>query len=246
MSRGLPVHRVALVVGLQNYKEADRIVRLLTPENGRITALARSARSSTKRFGGTLDIGNRIEVTMRPPRGAGGWWGLEKATLEDGRAHLRADLERLSLLAYCTDVCGQLAREDHPEPKLFGLLDMAISLLDAMTTAPSPLFRLGFEAKALTFAGVGPQFTVCVACGEPLDGPLRIAPTGAHHARCSDSPSAVTEAWLHAVEKARRTPLKDSMDGALPEGPSWALAEAIEVHLGKRLRSRSVLAALTA
>ena len=67
------------MVGLQDYKEADRIVRLLTPENGRITALARSARSSSKRFGGTLDIGNRIEVTLRPPKGVGGWWSTDLA-----------------------------------------------------------------------------------------------------------------------------------------------------------------------
>lgn len=245
VSRGLPVHRQAIVVGLQNYKEADRIVRLLTPQNGRITALARSARSSTKRFGGALDIGNRIEVTLRPPKGAGGWWAFEKASLEDGRAHLRSDLDRLTLLAYCTEVCGQLAREDHSEPKLFGLLDMAISLLDAMSAPPSSLFRIGFEAKALTFAGVGPQLTVCVACGEPLDGATTIAAAGAHHSHCSDSSNLVSMEWLHAVENARRTPLKTSIDGALPPGPQWALAEAIEVHLGKRLRSRSVLATLT-
>lgn len=245
VSRGLPVHRQALVVGLQNYKEADRIVRLLTPQNGRITALARSARSSTKRFGGALDIGNRIEVTLRPPKSAGGWWAFEKANLEDGRAHLRTDLDRLTLLTYCTEVCGQLAREDHAEPKLFGLLDMAISLLDAMSEPPSPLFRIGFEAKALTFAGVGPQLLVCVACGERLDGPTSIAAAGAHHAHCSDSLNMVSLEWLEAVENARRTPLKDSMDSTMPPGPQWAFAEAIEAHLGKRLRSRSVLATLT-
>ena len=246
MSRGLPVHRVALVVGLQDYKESDRIVRLLTPESGRVTALARSARSSTKRFGGTLDIGNRIEVTLRPPRSAGGWWGLERASLEDGRPHIRSDLDRLALLAYCTEVCGQLAREDHAEPKLFGLLDMAVSLLDAMTGPPSSLFRLGLEAKALTFAGVGPQLTACVACGEPLDGRLVMATNGAHHSHCSDSSQSVTVDWLKAVEHARRTPLKDSIDSETPHGPMWALAEAVEAHLGKRLRSRSVLATLTA
>ena len=246
MSRGLPVHRIALVVGLQDYKESDRIVRLLTPENGRITALARSARSSTKRFGGALDIGNRLEVTLRPPRSAGGWWGLDRTSLEDGRPHIRSDLSRLALLAYCTEVCGQLAREDHAEPKLFGLLDMAVSLLDAMTDAPSPLFRLGMESKALTFAGVGPQLTACVACGEPLEGRLSISTYGAHHAHCTDSQSPVDRAWLQAVEHARRTPLKQSIDAALPAGPVWALAEAIEAHLGRRLKSRSVLATLTA
>ena len=83
------------MVGIQNHREADRIVRLLVPEQGRITALARSARSSTKRFGGALDIGNRLEVSLRPPKSADGWWGLDSAILEDGRIHARSDLERL-------------------------------------------------------------------------------------------------------------------------------------------------------
>jgi len=234
-----------LVVGIQDYKEADRIVRLLIPENGRISALARSARSSSKRFGGTLDIGNRIDVTLRPPRSADGWWYLDTAMLQDGRPHVRTDLERLALLAYCTDVCGQLAREDHAEPKLFGLLDMAISLLDAMSDPPSTLFRLGLEAKALTFAGVGPQLLDCVNCGEALDGRLSLSPAGAHHAQCSDSRDEVNLTWLKAVEHARRTPLRDSIDTPTPPGPAWALAEAIEAHLGRSLRSRSVLATLT-
>lgn len=244
MSRGLPLQRTGIIVGVQDHREADRIVRLLTPDNGRITALARAARKSNRRFGGALDIGNRVEATLRPPKGA--WWGLDAATLQDGRTHTRKDLERITLLAYAAEVCGKLAREDHPEPKLFGLLDMALSLIDAMTNAPSPLFRLGLEAKALTFAGVGPQLTCCVACGGALDSQLTISAIGAHHRHCSDVGVAVDPEWLKAVEHARRTPLRDLIDVPLPPGPRWALAEAIETHLGRNLRSRSVLATLSA
>ena len=243
MSRGLPIQRTGIVVGLQNHREADRIVRLLTPENGRITALARSARKSSRRFGGALDIGNRIEATLRPPRGE--WWGIDSATLIDGRPHARKDLELIALLAYSAEICGTLARQDHPEPKLFGLLDMTLSLIDAMSHAPSPLFRLGLEAKALTFAGVGPQLTRCVACNGPLDGALVLCAVGAHHRHCADHGSTVDVQWLHAVEQARRTPLRESVDVDCPTGPRWALAEAIEVHLGRSLRSRSVLATLS-
>jgi DNA repair protein RecO len=246
VSRGLAIHRTAIVVGLQNHREADRIVRLLIPENGRISALARSARSSSKRFGGTLDIGNRLEVTLRPPRSIDGWWGLEAATLEDGRAHIRSDLERLSLLAYCTEVCSKLAREGHAEPKLFGLLDMTLSLLDAMTSAPTPCFRLGLEAKALTFAGLCPQMLRCANCEDPLQGPITLSATGAHHRACNSAGPEVSVGWLETVEQARRTPLRESIDTPMPPGPIWALAEAIESHLGTRLRSRSVLATLSA
>ena len=245
MSRPLAVHRTAIVVGLQDHREADRIVRLLIPENGRITALARAARSSTKRFGGALDLGNKLEVTLRPPKSAGGWWGLDSASLEDGRPHIRSDLERLALLAYCTEVCSQLARQDQGEPKLFGLLDMALSLLDAMSHPPSALFRLGLETKALTFAGVGPHLSTCVVCGSAIDDPCTLSPQGAAHLGCGIAGPTVPSAWLQAVELARRTPLRENIDTTAPQGPNWAFAEAIEAHLGRRLRSRSVLATLS-
>jgi hypothetical protein len=85
----------------------------------------------------------------------------------------------------------------------------------------------------------------CVNCGEALDGPLSLSPAGANHAQCSDSTVEVSLPWLTTVEHARRTPLRDSIDTAVPPGPAWALAEAIEAHLGRGLRSRSVLATLT-
>jgi len=245
VSRPLAVHRSAIVVGLQDHREADRIVRLLVPESGRITALARSARSSTKRFGGALDLGNKLEVTMRPPKNSNGWWGLDSAALEDGRPHVRSSLERLALLAYCTEVCGQLAREDHPEPKLFGLLDMALSLLDAIVEPPSTLFRLGLETKALTFAGVGPELTRCVNCGSPIEDPATLLPHGASHLGCGSPGRTAHVAWLNAVENARRTPLRDTIDHPISDGPAWAFSEAIEAHIGRGLRSRSVLATLS-
>jgi DNA repair protein RecO (recombination protein O) len=231
------------VVGLQDYREADRIVRLLTPENGRITALARNARKASRRFGGSLDIGNRIEATLRPPRSS--WWGLDAALLQDGRTHARTDLDRITLMAYATEVCGQLSREDHPEPKLYGLLDMAITLIDAMSGPASQLFRLGLEAKALTFAGVAPCLTACRSCNEELADQMLLTHAGAFHPMCSNTGEAVNARWLLAVEGARRTPLRDSIDVPLPSGPQWVLAELIEEHLGRRLRSRSVLASLT-
>ena len=243
MSRPLPVHRTAIVVGLQEHREADRIVRLLTPENGRITAHARNARKSSRRFGGALDIGNRIEATLRPPKG--GWWGLDSALLEDGRTHARGDLDRIALMAYATEVCGQLAREDHPEPKLYGLLDMAITVIDALSGPVSPLFRLGLEAKALTFAGIAPRLNVCMTCGLQPEGQMQLTTAGVHHYACSRDGEAVSTPWLAAVETARRTPLRESIDVPVPPGPQWALAELLEQHLGRRLRSRSILATLT-
>ncbi len=246
MGRAPPEHAPAIVVGLVDFGEADRVVRLLSPDHGLVAALARRARSSRRRFGGALDLGNKVEAALRPGRGE--LWHLDAARLLDGRLHAHGDVERLGLLAYTAEVAGALARPHHPEPRLFGLLDVAGVLLDSVTAPPSPLFRMAFEAKALTFAGLRPALDRCAGCGRPFDaGEERaFAPWagGAVHPACQAGATPVPPGWTEAVEAARRTPLRELVDAAPPPGPRWLLADAIEAHLGRALRSRRVLAAI--
>lgn len=236
----------AIVLGHVDFGERDRIVRLLSPDHGRVACLARGARGSRRRFAGALDLGNRIQAHLRPGRGE--LWHLDEAVLEDGRTGARQDLLRLSLLAYAVELCGGLAREHQPEPRLYGLLDMACLLLDAMTAAPGAAFRAGLEAKALTFAGLAPTLARCAACGEALlpGEELAFEPHkgGATHRACSPGLPPVPAAWAAAVEAARRAPLRELIDLPLPPGPGWALAEMVEGHLGRPLQSRRLLAAL--
>lgn len=227
-----------------DFGDSDRIVRLLTPDLGRVAALARRARSSRRRFGGALDTGNLVEIRVRPGRGE--LWTLEGAKLLDGREGARADLVRLTLLAYACELCGALSREAHPEPRLYGLLEMATLLLDAMTDAPAAAFRVGMEAKALTFAGLAPALDRCCHCGGPPEAGMRFhaAGGGAAHHHCEALGQPVSITWLSAVEAARRTPLRDLIDTELPAGPAWALSDAVQAHLGRGLKSRRVLASL--
>jgi len=244
VARRPPEWEPAIVVGGADYGEADRVVRLLTPRWGRVAALARGARRKNRRYGGALDQGNRVEAALR--RGSGSLWHLDEASLVDARLGARRDLGRLGLLGYAVELCAALAREDHEEPRLFGLLDMSGLLLAAMTGPPGELFRLGMEAKALTFAGLQPALSRCPGCDEPIDDPAVFLPAhgGAWHVRCHPGEGMpVSLAWLEAVERARRTPLRDLVDEGAPPGPAWALSDAIEAHLGQPLRSRRVLAA---
>ena len=237
-----PAWEPAIIAGGLDYGDSDRIVRMLTPSFGRVAALARKARASRRRFGGALDTGNRIDAALRP--GHGDLWHLDEATLVDGRLGARQDLSKLANLAYACEACFELSRENHPEPRLFGLLDTAGLLLDGATDPPADLFRLGLEAKALTFAGLAPALDRCAACGEPPDEPMTFQPEGggALHARCDAAGGTpVSLAWLAALERARRTPLRDLLDERAPDGPDHALSDAIAAHLGRPLKSRAIL-----
>lgn len=235
---------LAIVVGHTDYREADRIVQLLTAEHGRLPVLARSARRSVKRFGGALDLGNRVTAMLRPGRGE--LWHLDGADLDHGRPHLRDDLERITLAAYACELVSSLARTEQPEPRLYGLLDVALMVLDAMTAPPTPTFRLALEAKALTFAGLTPVLDRCVSCGEDLvDGRLVLDPSagGLLHERCGGGVRlSVDDA--RALERARRTPLAELVDTPPPQCDLWLLYDLMCWQTGRSLKSKSMAASL--
>jgi recombinational DNA repair protein (RecF pathway) len=170
--------------------------------------------------------------------------------VEDGRARLRNSFARLTLAAYFCEVAGSLAREDHAEPRLYGLLETALLVLDAVDTDPASALRAGFEAKALTFAGIAPVLDRCVACSRAPDADLWFSPAGGgvFHVGClpagDASAVAVSPAFAQALEAARRAPLASLVDTALPPGPIDALSDCVAVHLGRPLQSRALLDAL--
>lgn len=229
----------AIVVGRQDYGESDRILRFLSPDEGKVSALARGAR---RRHGG-LDVGVRAVVRLR--HGRGELETLVAGEVVDARIHLRDGLGRLTTAMYACELCGALAREAQAEPRLYGLCDMALTLLDASSADPAPAFLLGLEAKALTFAGIGPVLDRCVACAdgiEPMMGFSAVA-GGLLHRRCGAG-EAVTAAYAAALEFGRRAPLRDLLDAELPEGGRALLSDAVSAHLGRALPSRTVLDAL--
>ncbi len=238
MVTGAPRELDAVVLGHVDYGERDRIVRLLTPELGRIAALARNARGSRHRFAGALDLGSRVQALVEP--GRGDLWHLREATLTSGRIHLREDLVRLALAAYGCELVGGLAQEERPEQRLFGLLEVFLTVLDGLVAPPGGLFRIGLEIKALTCAGIAPVLDRCARCGGGLAAAAAFsaAAGGAVHAEC-DAGEEISGAFLAAVEEARRTRLLDLVDRTPPPGPAWCLAAFAEHHLGRGLHTRA-------
>ncbi|MBN2798922.1 MAG: DNA repair protein RecO [Deltaproteobacteria bacterium] len=225
-----------VVTGAMDYREADRIVRLLSASHGRVSLLLRDARRSRRRFVGLGDVGNEVSVEVRPGRG--------ELLLVTGGEVLRApsrardDLERLALLWYGAEVCSALAPEGQACERLPRLLEVWIDLLETLT--PGSLARTALEAKALTFAGLAPSLVRCAACGERLTDPAVFGHGhgGAMHQGCGEG-VRVEARHLLELEAARRTPLADL--GAAEGYGGWLLSDFITYQLGRALLSRALL-----
>ncbi len=229
----------AIVVGRQDLGEADRIVRLLTPSEGRVDLLARGARRSARRFAGALEPGTRLRVTRK--RGRGALATLVDADVVRTPRRPRDDYGLLVALAYGCEVAAALSREGLGADKGFGLLEVWLDCLEA-PTAPGLASRLAYEAKALTFAGLAPALTRCAVCGGALLGTVRWSEEagGGLHVDCGAG-EAVDAAELATLDALRRTPLADTITAAGPAGSAFRLAGFIEHHTRRALVARRLL-----
>ncbi len=158
----------AFLVRSINYGESDKIVHLLTREQGKVAVLAKAARKSKKRFGAALSPYTLIEVRFRH-RSSGGLGRLSEATVLEPFPKVATSLPRMALAGYFTELCRETVPEGKPEPEIFDLLHSAFRLLEQRR--PNRAMVRAFEMNFLHRLGLSPRLHVCSApgCGTPID-----------------------------------------------------------------------------
>jgi DNA repair protein RecO (recombination protein O) len=226
-----------------DYGERDRVATLLSRERGKLSAFARGARSSQRRFGGALEPFNLLSVELTE-RG-GDLWSLESASVERAFGAVRGDLARIACASYAVELSRELVRDAEPHEDLFDRLAAYLERIDAAPAQPWDL--RAFELDALRSAGLMPSLDGCARCGRPAgDGSARFDPAqgGVLCASCGPlaGPGGL-EMGGEALVALRRLQ-RGEPAGAPPPVAAEArslLGAYVEYHLGKRLHSRRFL-----
>jgi DNA repair protein RecO (recombination protein O) len=151
----------AIVLRRVVYAEADLVVTLLGSETGRVSALARGARKSSRRFAGGLGMAATGEATLRERAGAD-LLVLESFDARDDRAGLAMDVAKAAHAAYAIELCDRLCPPRQAEKPVFAWLDEFLTRLTA-GSATAERLRV-FELGLLRGLGIGPSIDRCVAC----------------------------------------------------------------------------------
>lgn len=152
----------AIVLKTSNYGEYDRIVSLYTKHFGKIRGIAKGAKRSQRRFGGTLEPFTVVTVYF-VDKEHHGLCRLERCELVRAFPEIADNVTRVAYGAYFLELIEALTPEKEQHADIFSLLLFFISLL---TTAAfrEELARL-FELRLFTHLGYQPHFASCVACG---------------------------------------------------------------------------------
>jgi DNA repair protein RecO (recombination protein O) len=162
----MPLRRVAAIV-LRSYRvgEADKIVVFFSLEIGKIRGIAKGARRARSRFGGSLEIGNEVELTFFEKEGSD-LSSVDRCDIVRSRFSRLGDPILATTLGYITDLSDAFLPERETNKRIYRLLRAAIGALSSPETAET--VARYFEAWLLRLSGVYPLRRNCPACGKPL------------------------------------------------------------------------------
>jgi len=180
-----------IVLKTLNYSDSDLIVTFYTRDIGKLTAIAKGARKSRKRFVNVLEPFCCSSLLFsRRQRDSLAW--LESCQMINEYPEIRKSLDRTLLASYLIDLVDHFSIEEKQGTELFELLQKFLFLIEEGDTSER-LLRF-FEIRHLKLTGYSPAFDRCLICKAPLSQQQRyvfsIAQGGLHCRSCYPAPAA--------------------------------------------------------
>jgi len=239
----------AFILRSVDYGEADRILTLYTRDLGRVSAMARSARRSRKRFGGALEPFAEFEAVLMPPR-IGTLRRISEATLVNAHPGLCADYGRLDSASRMVLMLRDATHDEEADPEIFDLLVCALSLLEEKSPDRPETVVLAFGLKLMARCGFSFSADGCVACGavvprgrsaffDPVRGGLVCT-------ACGGGPILLDAAAVLGFQQLSARPMGAFGDGAFSEETTSIMTRTFESFLkchlpgadSRKIRSR--------
>jgi DNA repair protein RecO (recombination protein O) len=149
------------------YGDFDLILTFFTLEKGKLTAIAKAARKSTKRFGGILEIYSTLDIVCRTYR-RNGLPVLQEAVLKNAFSGIRANIIHTAYASYWVELVDTSSEEGQKQPELFRLLQFCLCQLDQKRMSPEALSVL-FQIRLLLLCGYRPDLRNCRDCHRTVD-----------------------------------------------------------------------------
>jgi DNA repair protein RecO (recombination protein O) len=153
-----------VIIRRSNVGEADRILTVFTPGNGKLRVVAKGVRRSRSRLSGHVELLSHSTFLIARARNLD---IITQAQTLHAYGDLRRDLERIGWGCHLAELVDRMTPEQAENYPVFQLLLEALDELDQGKNAE--LVARSFELHLLGYLGYRPQIFRCVACDRELE-----------------------------------------------------------------------------
>lgn len=229
-------HDQGIVLRSYPFGEADRVVVLLSPNHGKLRAVAKGVRKTTSRFGGRLEPFTHVDLVLYEGRNLD---TITQVSVIDVFPHLREDLDRVLAAGTMVEAVDAVTEEGEGAARAFLLLQRGLRALEAGPRHADLL--TAFLLKVADVVGVAPALGECAGCGTRDEATwFSFAAGGALCERCRVAGAVVLRAGLTAYLAALAAADLAELPPADPSFSGEALGVTrrfLEYHLERRLAS---------
>jgi len=157
----------AVILASRDHGESDKILTLFCKDFGKLTAIAKGAHRSKKRFVNKLELFSFLHITCS--RSSPGSLALvNEGELLNGFMTIRSSTPRYQAATVIRELTLLATSEESPDNDLFTLILWALHAIDR-GDLPRPVIAM-FMVKFFDSIGYRPDFSCCQSCGLMYQG----------------------------------------------------------------------------
>jgi DNA repair protein RecO (recombination protein O) len=157
----------AIMLRRTDFGDYDLIITFFTLHRGKLSLIAKSAKKSTKRFIGILEIFSVLDVIYSTGRRKG-LPVLQEATLKQPFPGIRSSIKKTGYASYWAELINEWMEDGQKNSHLFQLFQHVLGELDHGRISEEALSIL-FQMRFMTIAGLGPNLRHCTICRNKME-----------------------------------------------------------------------------
>lgn len=194
----------AIVLSSRPYLEGDALIRLLSPDHGVISAVAKGARKTTSKRAGKLQPLNEVLVQLYAGKTLDTVVQVDSVKMHTGL--LDSYIKTLCGLSAC-QAAGLLVQENQPAVKIYRMLSVLLSAMERVSEQGAVVYLAAFLLFSLAESGFAVTYSRCVRCSRPLEGAalFSVEEGGALCSACApvvDESAPLIKSALNSTERA--------------------------------------------
>lgn len=154
----------ALVLGVKNWGEADKIITLLSRDYGKITATAFGCRRPKSPLAGALQMFNEVDIQLTKGNHLD---TVRQASLKHANRTMSTDFSAMAYGAFVAELATNLAVEGFPQVDMY---DKLLEVFDAFGSRNPRIAALAAAFQILEFSGMQLSYERCVRSNREIQG----------------------------------------------------------------------------